>query len=63
MNTRINPELWNSFSPVQKRAVAENLVIEAPRFLGKIDLVEVAAWTSTIAAAGAVIAFASILLR
>jgi hypothetical protein len=61
MKTSINPELWNSFSQVQKRALAENILVENKGYFS--DLSEVAAWLSTLAAAAALVAFTTILLR
>jgi hypothetical protein len=61
MKTNINPELWNSFSETQKRALAENILVEEKRYFN--DSAEVAAWLSTLGAAAAVIAFVTILLR
>ena len=61
MKTSINPELWNSFTEVQKREIAENLLVEKQGLFS--DLGEVAAWLSTLGAAAAVIAFTTIALR
>jgi hypothetical protein len=61
MKTSINPELWNTFSEVQKRAIAENILVEKKGAFS--DLTEVAAWLSALGAAAAVIGFTTILLR
>jgi len=61
MKTSINPELWNSFTEVQKRAIAENLLVEDKGYFS--DLGEVAAWLSTLGATAALVAFTTILLR
>jgi hypothetical protein len=61
MKTNINPELWNSLSPMQKREIAENLLVEEQGFFS--DFGEVAAWVSTLVGAAAVIAFTTIVLR
>jgi len=61
MKTNINPELWNSFTEVQKRAIAENLHVEKKSMFS--DVGEVAAWVGTLGAAAAVIAFTTIALR
>jgi hypothetical protein len=61
MNAKIYPEVWNTLTRVQKRAIAENIHLEKrPLFH---DLGEVAAWISTLSATAAVIGFAFILLR
>jgi hypothetical protein len=61
MNIQINPEMWNSLSRVQKRAVAETIRVEK-RPLFK-DMGELSAWMSTLAATAAVVAFATLLLK
>jgi hypothetical protein len=61
MKTYINPELWNSFSDRQKRALAENILVEKQGIFS--DLGEVAAWLCTLGGAVAAIAFIAILLR
>jgi hypothetical protein len=61
MNVKINPELWNTLTPVQKRALAESLRAEP---LGRrLDIAELAAWITTFAAAVAVASCAALLLR
>jgi len=61
MNTKINAEIWNTLTRVQKRAIAENLAVEPGA--AQHDVSEFAAWASTLAVAGAVVLFALILLR
>ena len=61
MKTNIDPVLWNSFSEVQKRALAENILVEKQGFFN--DFGEVAAWVSTLGSAVAAIVFTAILLR
>jgi hypothetical protein len=61
MKTYINPALWNSFSEVQKRALAQNILVEKQGFFSDLD--EVAAWACTLGAAAAAVAFTVILLR
>jgi hypothetical protein len=61
MKTKIDPALWNSFTEVQKRAIAENLLVEEQGFFS--DFGEVAAWVSTLVGAAVVIAFTTIVLR
>ena len=61
MKTSINPEMWNSFTEVQKRAIAENILVEKQGLFQ--DMGEVAAWLTTIGAAAVVIAFTTIVLR
>ncbi len=59
MKTYISPALWNSLTRLQKHVVAENMMLDKPA----PDYAEIAAWTSTLAVAAGVLAFAAILLR
>ncbi|MGA2052807.1 MAG: hypothetical protein ABSH19_05795 [Opitutales bacterium] len=61
MNVKINPELWNTLTPVQKRALAESLHDEPPA--RRVDFAELAAWITTFAAVVAVVSCAALLLR
>jgi hypothetical protein len=61
MNVKINPEIWNTLTPVQKRALAESVhTLPASR---RWDLAELAAWGTTLAATFSVVCFATLLLR
>jgi hypothetical protein len=60
MNTRIDAEIWNTLSRVQKRAIAENIVLdERPR----TDRGELAAWAGTLALSAAIVGFALIAMH
>jgi hypothetical protein len=61
MNVIINPELWNTLTPVQKRAIAESVRVQPTR--RKVDFAELIAWATTLAATLAVITCAKLLLR
>ncbi len=59
MNVKINPALWNSLTRLQKRVLAENMIVAKPGW----DIAEIAAWASTLAISAGVAMFAAILLR
>jgi hypothetical protein len=61
MNVKIDPQVWNSFTPVQKRAIAESLEVN-PGLFG-LDLTEIAAWATTLLATGLVAVFATLLFH
>ena len=61
MNVTINPELWNTLTPVQKRALAETVRVQPTK--RAVDFGEVIAWSTTVAAALAVIGYATLLLK
>jgi hypothetical protein len=61
MHIELKPELWNCLSAVQKRVVAESIDVKStPR---SVDVSELAAWVLTLAAAGVVFGFASLLMH
>jgi len=62
MNTKIDAEIWNSLSRVQKRAIAENIAVDEPAS-SRYDLGEIAAWAGTLALSAAVVGFALIAMR
>ncbi len=61
MHIELKPEVWNCLTPVQKRVMAENL--DAKSLRPGVEGGEVAAWVVTLAAAGVVFAFASLLMH
>jgi len=61
MNVQVNPEVWNTLTSVQKRAIAESIHVETRGLFQ--DLGELAAWASTLTATAAVICFTAILLQ
>ena len=61
MNVNINPELWNTLTPVQKRALAESVHVQPAR--RAVDFGELIAWATTVFAVLAVIGCATLLLR
>jgi len=58
MNTKIDAQFWNSLTPVQKRAAAENMTVE-----NRADFSEVAAWVGAFALSAAIVAFTLIVAR
>jgi hypothetical protein len=61
MTVKINPELWNTLTSVQKRAMAESVHVEPRRF--RLEAGELAAWATTLAAAFGVISLAALILH
>ncbi len=61
MNTKIDAQIWNSLSPVQKRAIAERITVEDTT--SRFDKSEVAAWVGTLFLSAAIVGFALIALR
>ncbi len=61
MNVIINPELWNTLTPVQKRAIAESVRVQPAK--RAVDFAELIAWGTTVAAGLTFIGYAALLLR
>jgi hypothetical protein len=61
MNTKIDAQVWNTLSPVQKRAIAARITVEEPAT--RFDKSEVAAWVGTLFLSAAIVGFAVIALR
>jgi hypothetical protein len=60
MNTKIDAQIWNSLSRVQKRAVAENMLVEENSHADKNEII---AWVGTLALSAAIVGFAIIAMR
>jgi hypothetical protein len=61
MYVKINPELWNTLTPVQKRALAESVDAAPARTV--VDFAEVIAWATTLAATMAVVCGVTFILH